>query len=735
MVQIHDEHSLSNNRNNASFRHMLNNAFGINTGNQPVSIMQPPEGYEYFYDQRGQLFMRKKAVEERNEEDVQAEQEHQHTRYPLNMPANEIENTFGIGIRLYFNFCSFLIMANFALFFLSLIVTIPHYISYFNRDISKFAGDKNNKLDFLFISTLQVWSNPYWITYIVLSQIFAFLLAPWYSIKTRQFFIEKNEVDDDDCQLDEDTDNIQENEEFAGNQKTRLFISFIIFISSLSLPVLLTYVMLIEIAPKIFEIGILNQFKYAEYIQIILAAGCSGIVSICNVIWKKVCFYLTKFEKHKTYSSFRRSNLFKLVLFKVASLFALYTVRYIIEQYRSSCLIYSMGIQYLLLFLLEITFNNFSEIFLPKIMNYIEKKRNRQSDGSDYSKRPEFDTAEEYLELIYRQYMIYISMAIFPLVTLIGCLANMVEIKVDKYRLFKLCKKPPRTRASNRKMLIFYLMLMWFIALLTPPSGAIYFGPSLNLLCHPCIQYDLTPADTCYNGAELSANVDWLNLTEIYNGNHGSMYLLGISGNIFNKREALNGFTEKMDFADLEYWNDRPRLKLFVNSTYRTALEWLVSRAQENKSFLNKFFNSLRYSSRCKCRPCVQSLHKYIFDIERDGFKGPYEVAECYALDQLVGRSGICWRGALCPSGSENCRGNDDPWKADSSISKCSTGDELVYDGETIVKNSGPCNQRVYNPYICNSTRMCTYRVYQIGSLTLKTCEIDLDDSSASLYQ
>ena len=337
MVRVHDQNSLQNNQhNNNSFGNILNNAFGINFGNQPVSVLQPPEGYEYFYNERGQLFMRKKESNNMDDnKDQLAEHEHVKERYSMGMKDKEIENNFGIGIRLYFNFCNFLIKANLGLFLLSFFVLIPHYVSYFNNEIPRLAGDMNNPFDFLFISSLQEWNNPYWITFMVLSQILAFSLAPIYSLKTRQFFIDKNVSDDDDYDVDEDTDIIKENEEFQGNQKVRLFISFLIFSASLSLPVILTYTMLVDIAPKVFEIGILNRFRYAQYIQIALAACCSGIVSICNVLWKQVCFFLTKFEKHKTYSDFRKSNLFKLVIFKVASLFALYTVRYIIEQYRS----------------------------------------------------------------------------------------------------------------------------------------------------------------------------------------------------------------------------------------------------------------------------------------------------------------------------------------------------------------------------------------------------------------
>ena len=119
MVRVHDQNSLENNNQHSnSFENILNNVFGINIGNQPVSVLQPPEGCEYFYNERGQLFMRK--IESNNLDDNQdqlAEQEHVQERYSMRMTDKEIEEKFGIGIRLYFNFCNFLIKANFGLSF------------------------------------------------------------------------------------------------------------------------------------------------------------------------------------------------------------------------------------------------------------------------------------------------------------------------------------------------------------------------------------------------------------------------------------------------------------------------------------------------------------------------------------------------------------------------------------------------------------------------------------------
>jgi hypothetical protein len=70
--------------------------------------------------------------------------------------------------------------------------------------------------------------------------------------------------------------------------------------------------------------------------------------------------------------------------------------------------------------------------------------------GSNDSVRPEFDLAEEYLELIYRQFIIYLAFAIVPLVPVLGLLANIVEYRVDKYRLLRICQQPRGLQGSMR---------------------------------------------------------------------------------------------------------------------------------------------------------------------------------------------------------------------------------------------------------------------------------------------
>lgn len=709
------------------------NNINLQRGVTNVQNTRNSDSFTVSHNNRGEAIIKYDA-----ELDDEAENEHKKQRFNMNLSDDDVEKYFGIGIRLYFNFLKFLIKGNFALFLVSLLIVIPHINTSISLNLKNVAGEKSNILDYLFISTLQEKDKPYWITFMVLTQIIAFLFAPLYSLKTKKFFKDKNINDDDDIQIESDI--IEENKQYTQSRKLRKIISLSIFLASLAIPISITYFMLVNVAPKAYEINLFNKFKYVQYIQLALAAACSGIVSIFNLLWKKTCLKLTNFEKHDTYTNFRRFNLFKLVIFKVASLFSLYTIRYMVDQYRNSCMVYAMAVQYLLLFLLEITIGNVGEIFIPKLINLYRKSKNQRKENPDSDFQPEFDTSEEYLELIYRQYILYVAMSIFPLVILIGLLANIIELYIDKYKLFKQCQKPPRTRASNRKFLIGYLMLMWFLALVTPPTGAIYYSPSIRLLCFPCISYDLEPLNTCVSNSSLVGSQDLTNykIEQLYTTNRGILNLIGLISykNFGLDSLNINGLFSKMIFNDdYSYWSLRGTLIRFVNNTYRHTLVQSVNKVDREKiindgketNILISYINKLFYVERCKCQPCMYALERYLFKYDSTINKGPCDVSECYVLNQLVGRYGICWKGSFCPSGHGYCKGNDEPWKAENVNDRCSTGSEI--NSMDIVSNNGPCLQFTFDPTRCNATNLCKM-TGNVGNIFGNRCEQSITDNN-----
>jgi hypothetical protein len=53
---------------------------------------------------------------------------------------------------------------------------------------------------------------------------------------------------------------------------------------------------------------------------------------------------------------------------------------------------------------------------------------------------PEFELSDEYLKTLFRQFLLISSMSVFPLVSLVALIANVIEWPLTKYRLIHLSR-------------------------------------------------------------------------------------------------------------------------------------------------------------------------------------------------------------------------------------------------------------------------------------------------------
>jgi len=103
--------------------------------------------------------------------------------------------------------------------------------------------------------------------------------------------------------------------------------------------------------------------------------------------------------------------------------------------------------------------------------------------GANDQSKPDFNLAEEYLELLYRQYIIYMGSMTFPMITMVGFLGNILEFFLDKYRMLYICRKRPKVDAHMKKFLTFFLVVSALFSIFTFPYGAMWvlgaksFGP------------------------------------------------------------------------------------------------------------------------------------------------------------------------------------------------------------------------------------------------------------------
>lgn len=173
-------------------------------------------------------------------------------------------------------------------------------------------------LDVLFLSTFQPSTDPYWVTMLTLITIFAFLTGPLYILISKIWFDDAVPGQEAYQQFeDARIDTIAENEAHAGEKYTRLAVSYFLFVVCLGVPVIIMYLLLF-IALSGFMQGEYDRLtnpslSSSDYLQTLLGLGVSSVVTISNTVFENGVMMLTKFEKHQSWSMYRKHRLAKMV--------------------------------------------------------------------------------------------------------------------------------------------------------------------------------------------------------------------------------------------------------------------------------------------------------------------------------------------------------------------------------------------------------------------------------------
>lgn len=199
------------------------------------------------------------------------------------------------------------------------------------------------------------------------------------------------------------------------------------------------------------------------------------VVTIINAVFGALAGVMTTFEKHLTYAAYRRSHTIKLYSFKILNVSAMYAAVGVVAI-SSACPYFDAGRKFLILILTDLVVQNLLEILVPwikmRVLPLISTKF--AGSSSDEANRPEFDLAQEYLELFYRQFVIYVGFTVFPLLPLCGFIVNLIEYPLDKYRMTKVCQRPKRVDVSMKWLLSVLLLCNAVIAFALPPLGTVW---------------------------------------------------------------------------------------------------------------------------------------------------------------------------------------------------------------------------------------------------------------------
>jgi hypothetical protein len=223
--------------------------------------------------------------------------------------------------------------------------------------------------------------------------------------------------------------------------------------------------------------------------QIMVALLVALVVPISNALFETTVGLLTDLEKHQSWSAFRQHRLFKRTVFRISNISCLFALRYYADLPWYTCMSGRMGYQVLLYLLIDITITNVFELVTPPLMKLANKCFGKSSVNSlsDEANKPDFELADEYFEIVYRQYVICMGFCVMPMISLIGLIANLIEWPVDKYRLLYQCRVPRGCLVGGRRKLVLFVVFASVAGLLTFPTGLIWF--STPVLCWPCSQY------------------------------------------------------------------------------------------------------------------------------------------------------------------------------------------------------------------------------------------------------
>jgi hypothetical protein len=278
------------------------------------------------------------------------------------------------------------------------------------------------------------------------------------------------------------------------NNTIRLIISYVIFTLCVGIPVVIMWSILFEglryYMQDDYNSRVTDGSLYNNSQQTGFAILASITVTISNVLFELIVALLTELECHKRWSAYRAHRLFKLMTFRWCNIFALFALRYYADVAWFTCMSSRLAYQLLIFIVLDISLSNALEVVLALIMRCCLSWGGPSNRKSNEEQKPEFELTDEYFEVVYRQYVMYMGISVFPMITLLTVLANIIEYPLDKWRLITLCSKPKGYMAGGRIRIAQFLFIAALAALITFPLGAVWFGPPLGpYICWPCTSY------------------------------------------------------------------------------------------------------------------------------------------------------------------------------------------------------------------------------------------------------
>ncbi|EGR33655.1 hypothetical protein IMG5_047010 [Ichthyophthirius multifiliis] len=410
---------------------------------------------------------------------------------PWHIQVDSIRDYFGEKIALYFKFLEFYTFHLSYLGFISILVQLLK--TYVDSD------KLNNALNISFSAIIIIWST---------------LFVEMWKREQVLFSIEfgQQDFEEDEAERPEFEGTYQRsiildklNEEYFSPVKRKAIILFALIISCLI--IFIVFYVVINIfqqkniwvqSPPVFLQGFIDPNIFSS---ILLAVN----INIFTFIYSGIGDYLNKVENHKILSSYENSYISKLFLFQFFNTFnSPLFVAFLSDVFPNLNLCrynpklppdcFKTLSQNIVVIFLSMIAKNIPEILVPylkafsksffgqkkekqvihpfhKIDNYVEL----QSLQEPYMTNNDLDgTVADYLELVIQFSFLTIFGLSFPLCFFIAFVVNILEIQVDRQKIFNFVKRPIPTGASNIGTWLLIIDIISFISIFANAGLIVY---------------------------------------------------------------------------------------------------------------------------------------------------------------------------------------------------------------------------------------------------------------------
>lgn len=369
-----------------------------------------------------------------------------------------IKSEYGRGVMMYFQYIVFLCVLNALLAIVGAIL----YAAAASDASGLNASGLYSGLSGLFLASFAPTSRPAWYALTTVALLLGLAAGPVFSCVGARYQARwrgAGRVDEDSGGT---SDRIEANAVYSsGTRAIRRTMSIVIF------------------AIIVVGQGVLMYYLHVALEQSgdqIVSLTISVIIAVLNIVWKMVSRQLTQFEVHISRTAQTEWDTGKVFFIKIANVMSLYVVKFLITARfgeaadstdpAANCPVYStalddcrcplagMAWQFFYLIILDLTLSNALEIVLPAVQSPVMRWLGFTKGRGDASVQQEFDLTEEYVEVLYRQFIIYLGFTVFPLMAIIGFVGTVAEFWLDKYRLVVMCRKPEVREEPIRPILL-----------------------------------------------------------------------------------------------------------------------------------------------------------------------------------------------------------------------------------------------------------------------------------------